>query len=155
MVFLPRVYMVIEGSSVCASDLGLGLCGTRASPSLIAACVFIASTLLSLRSNTFCALINFRASPIDLFMKGKALVSTQEVSFFGCFATEICNEAHSKTMCYLLLNTKNSRAHKLCVVLLTYLSLFSLSYYPLLLYLLIGKYCKIIISRVVRTVHQV
>lgn len=79
--------MVIEGSYLCAYNLGRSaqcLCGTFVSPSLIAACVFIASTLLSLRSKTFCALINFRASPIDLFMKGTALVSTQEVPFFDC-----------------------------------------------------------------------
>lgn len=58
------------------------LCGTLGW-SLIAPCVFTASTLLSMRSDAFCALINFRASPIDLFMKGEALVVAKEVTFYG------------------------------------------------------------------------
>lgn len=45
----------------------------------------------------------------DWFIHERPLAFTQEVPFFDCCAAEICNEAHSKTMCYLLsLNTENT-----------------------------------------------
>lgn len=52
-----------------------------------------------MRSDAFYALINFRASPIDLFMKGEALVVSQEVTFYDC-CSEICNGVRPKTMYY-------------------------------------------------------
>lgn len=91
----------VRGTDLCASTYTLGRVSLRDTRwSLIAACVFVASTLLSLRSDAFCALINFRASPIDLFMKGEALVVSQEVTFYA-YCTEICNGIRPKIMCYL------------------------------------------------------